>query len=85
MATTTHTPPLRPRSGRVAAGASTDRPRIPREHSEETGGGQFGWWALTVLGPVLLVAAGSLWAPSMVLALMALVAWGMLDAEEAST
>lgn len=87
MATTTHTPPLRPRSGRVAAGASTYRRRTSAtvEHSEETGGGQFGWWALTVLGPMLLVAAGSLWAPSTVLALIALVAWGMLDAEEAWT
>lgn len=86
MATTTHTPPSRPRSGRVAAGVSTDRSSISarRERSEDTGSEQFGWWALIVLGPMFLVAVGSLWTPSAVLALMALVAWGMLDAEEAS-
>jgi len=85
MTTTTHTPLPRPRSGRVAAGASTDRIRIPasRERRQETDA-RLGWWAVTVLGLVFLVATGSLSAPLLVLAAMALVAWGMLDTEEAS-
>lgn len=87
MTTTTHTPLPRPRSGRVAAGASTNQPRISatRERVEKTEGQlELGWWALTVLGLVFLVAAGALSAPSLVLAVMALVAWGMLDTGEAS-
>lgn len=87
MATTTHMPLSRPRTGRVAAGASPKPSRISasRERVEETGGEQLTGLALTVLGPVLLVAVASLWAPTVVIALAALVAWGMLDAEEAWT